>query len=108
MKYRTLIFTALFTALLIGFGMPISGFAGGPYNIFVSITNPEIPGESTDEVHRDWIDAFALSDSLLIAIGNYGAGNPDFSDIRIIKGLDKAAQGCARKQPRDNAYRGLI
>ena len=62
--------------------------------IFVKIDN--IKGESTDDRHKEEIDAVACSEGVLnsITIGSPGGGSssrPDFSDIKIIKGIDAAS-----------------
>ncbi len=95
MKQRTFILTIALAALLIGFGVPATCLAG-TYNIFVRVDG--IEGESRDEVHGKWIDTFACSDSILMPIAPIGGGGggtsrPNFADIRIIKGLDKASPG---------------
>ena len=63
------------------------------YDIFVQIDG--IPGESQDEQHKDWIDAFGFGDGLqgssVAAMAGAVAGRATFADIKITKGLDKAS-----------------
>jgi type VI secretion system Hcp family effector len=51
------------------------------------------PGESTDGAHGGWIDAYALELEAVrvFASGGGGTGAPDFKDVSILKGTDKAS-----------------
>jgi type VI secretion system secreted protein Hcp len=51
---------------------------------FVSIST--IPGESTDASHTNWIDAYALDTGISMT-----GTTTNFSDVLVLKGLDKAS-----------------
>ena len=60
-----------------------------------------IEGESTDQRHKDWIDAAACSDGITMPV-NFGAGGGTasravFSPVRILKAVDKASTGLREK-----------
>ncbi|HEY6226991.1 MAG TPA: type VI secretion system tube protein Hcp [Verrucomicrobiae bacterium] len=71
-------------------------------DIFLKIT--EIPGESTDAVHKDEIDissySFGMSNST--TIGGAGTGRVTFKDISLTKRVDKSSPllmlDCAKGQ----------
>jgi type VI secretion system secreted protein Hcp len=69
-----------------------------------------IPGESTDDKHKDWIEVLSYSCGVsqpasATASGSGGAGHQraDFQDFQIVKGLSKAspkiALACANGTP---------
>jgi type VI secretion system secreted protein Hcp len=63
---------------------------------FVSIAN--LPGESTDSAHPNWIDAYAL-DAGITTPGSVAS----FSDVSVLKGTDRSTPGL-----NDALARGVI
>ncbi len=64
------------------------------FNIFLKVAG--VPGDSTDDKHKDWIDlsswSWALTNMMAPASGG-GApvGRPDSSDVLVHKRLDKSS-----------------
>ena len=77
-------------ALLLWISLPAAAHAAG-LSIFVDFG--DIPGESKDANHTNWIEAAAVSEGLLgeIYLGPGSVTPAKFSDVRIIKSLDKAS-----------------
>ena len=74
------------------------------FDCFLKIA--EVPGESTDEAHKEWIEvlsySWGISQSGATSVSSHGsltAARADFADFSIMKALDKAspkiAQACA-------------
>jgi len=67
-----------------------------PFDAYLKIGT--IPGESTDEKHKDWIQILSYSHSMAQAGGNGAsatggrtAGSVDVHDFSVVKTLDKAS-----------------
>ncbi len=65
------------------------------YDCYIEIT--DAPGESTDDKHKDWIEAdkieYDVSNTISInsKTGGIGAGNAKFGRVRVTKAVDKAS-----------------
>lgn len=65
------------------------------FDVFLRIDG--IPGESTDDKHKDWIEIFSYSHSVILpasassTAGGAGPSRADFQDFSIVKALDKAS-----------------
>jgi type VI secretion system secreted protein Hcp len=68
-----------------------------PFDAFLKIST--LPGESTDEKHKDWIEVISYSHgvsqqataSTRSGVGSGGSGRTDHQDFSITKTLDKAS-----------------
>ena len=66
------------------------------FDAFIKIST--IPGESTDDKHKDWIEVLSFSHGLaqrdsgaISATGGHAGGRVDISDFSFVHGLDKAS-----------------
>jgi type VI secretion system secreted protein Hcp len=51
-----------------------------------------IQGESTDDRHKDWIDAFGFGNSILMTLPVAGgSGRSEFGPVKFLKSIDKAS-----------------
>jgi type VI secretion system secreted protein Hcp len=71
------------------------------FDAFIKIDG--IPGEATDDKHKDWIElssfSWGVSQPVAMAGGGLSAGKANFQDFSIMKKLDKSSpilfQACA-------------
>jgi type VI secretion system secreted protein Hcp len=68
-----------------------------PTDAFLKLSGPDVAGESTDDAHKDWIEALswshALSQPVTTASGTGGrtGGRVSMSDFSIMKQMDKSS-----------------
>ena len=68
------------------------------FDAFLKIGSPDVPGESTDDKHKDWIEvlsySWGASQSVSRSASTAGGASherADFQDFSIVKTLDKAS-----------------
>jgi type VI secretion system secreted protein Hcp len=75
---------------------PVPAFAQAATGLQIFVLVDGVKGESTDDKHKDWIDAFSYGDGVSQGAANpaytsYGAMLPDFAAIAIVKQIDAAS-----------------
>ena len=87
------------------------------FDAFIKIDG--VPGESTDDKHKDWIEVLSYSwgvaqpkSGAASTAGGASAERADFQDFSIVKVLDKAspklALACARREAHQGGHSGTL
>jgi type VI secretion system secreted protein Hcp len=83
------------------------------FDAFIKIDG--IPGESTDDKHKDWIEVLSYhwgvsqtSTATRSSAGGAGSQRADFSDFSIVKALDKASPLLALQCANGTAIKQVI